>query len=1082
MIRKIVLSLVAILSCGAMAMAQNKQVTGTVTDPEGTAMAGVTVQVEGTLNATATNAAGQYSISAPAEANLVFSYIGMATQTQPVGQRSVIDVTMQSDSQVMEDVVVTAFGATKREAFTGSAAEVKAEDIAKVQTSNVAQSLAGKVAGLQLVNASGKPGSAPSIRIRGFSSINASQEPLYVVDGIPYDGDLNNINPADIESMTVQKDATSTSLYGARGANGVVMITTKRSKSRDAIVNVDAKWGVTSKALQNYDYITNPAEYYEVYYSALNNYLMNAQGLDAIAANAKANQMITATSTNGGLAYQIFNVPSNQYFIGLDGKVNPRATMGNVVNYKGEDYLLTADNWDEEGYSAGFRQEYNASVAGSTDRMSMYASFGYLKDEGIVSNTDMYRYTARLRADYQAKKWLSIGGNASFSNYEWNQLSDEGASGSTGNVFAFTSNIAPIYPVYLRNPDGSKKIDSNGHVMYDYGDGMNAGLSRPYLSQGNALSQVLLDKAYTEGNAFTGTAYAEATIIKGLKVRFNVGTGLDEYRGTDMSNPYYGQFATQGGTLSKSHGRTFYLNTQELITYNTTFCQDHSLDVMAGHEYYYKKAYSLSAYKTNLFDVDYDELNGVIKDPGSSASGRSMYNTEGYFGRIQYDYDGRIFVNGSYRRDASSNFHPDHRWGNFWSAGAGWLINKERWFNVSWINMLKVKASIGSQGNDGIGSFLYTDRYSIVNDGAGNVSLNWTGYGNKDITWETNTNMNVGVDFGMFNGRLSGTVEYFTRKTTDMLYSFGVPGHLGFLSYYDNVGDMKNSGIEIDVQGVLVNTKNVRWSVNANATHVKNKVLKIADENKSIGVQGHAGFESGNKFIGEGLSLYTFYLPMYAGTDKETGEPMWYKDEYEYDENGNVMRDETKSPIVKNRTVTKTYSEATDYLCGAAVPDLYGGFGTSIEFYGVDFGVNFTYQIGGLTYDGQYASQMSSPTSGSTGTNIHRDIYTAWSQKGEENNVPRWQYNDQYSASSSDRFLTSASYLNIQNAQLGYTIPAKLTKKFGVSMLRVYVAADNIWYWSKRQGLDPRQSFSGGSSAAYYAPVRTISGGINIQF
>ncbi|MBR5845460.1 MAG: TonB-dependent receptor [Rikenellaceae bacterium] len=1082
MIRKIVLSLVAILSCGAMAMAQNKQVTGTVTDPEGAAMAGVTVQVEGTMNATATNAAGQYSISAPAEANLVFSYIGMASQTQPVGQRSVIDVTMQSDSQVMEDVVVTAFGATKREAFTGSAAEVKAEDISKVQTSNVAQSLAGKVAGLQLVNASGKPGSAPSIRIRGFSSINASQEPLYVVDGIPYDGDLNNINPADIESMTVQKDATSTSLYGARGANGVVMITTKRSKSRDAIVNVDAKWGVTSKALKNYDYITNPAEYYEVYYSALNNYLMNAQGLDAIAANAKANQMITATSTNGGLAYQIYNVPAGQYFIGLDGKVNPRATMGNVVNYKGEDYLLTADNWDEEGYSAGFRQEYNASVAGSTDRMSMYASFGYLKDEGIVSNTDMYRYTARLRADYQAKKWLSIGGNASFSNYEWNQLSDEGASNSTGNVFAFTSNIAPIYPVYLRNPDGSKKIDSNGHVMYDYGDGMNAGLSRPYLSQGNALSQVLLDKAYTEGNAFTGTAYAEATIIKGLKVRFNVGTGLDEYRGTDMANPYYGQFATQGGTLSKSHGRTFYLNTQELITYNTNFCQDHNLDVMVGHEYYYKKSYSLSAYKTNLFDVDYDELNGVIKDPGSSASGRSMYNTEGYFGRIQYDYDGRIFVNGSYRRDASSNFHPDYRWGNFWSAGAGWLINKERWFDVPWINMLKLKASVGSQGNDGIGSFLYTDRYSIVNDGAGNVSLNWTGYGNKEITWETNTNVNVGVDFGMFNGRLSGTVEYFTRKTTDMLYSFGVPGHLGFLSYYDNVGDMKNSGVELDLHGVLVNTKNVRWSVNANATHVKNKVLKIADENKSIGVQGHAGFESGNKFIGEGLSLYTFYLPMYAGTDKETGEPMWYKDEYEYDENGNVLRDETKSPIVKNRTVTKTYSEATDYLCGAAVPDLYGGFGTSIEFYGVDFGVNFTYQIGGLTYDGQYASQMSSPTSGSTGTNIHRDIYTAWSQKGEENNVPRWQYNDQYSASSSDRFLTSASYLNIQNAQLGYTIPAKLTKKFGVSMLRIYVAADNIWYWSKRQGLDPRQSFSGGSSAAYYAPVRTISGGINIQF
>ena len=426
-----------------MAMAQNKQVTGTVTDPEGNPVVGATVLVEGTMNATATSVTGQYSISAPAEANLQFSSVGFTTMTQAVGQRSVIDVVLQHETQMVDDVIVTAFGATKREAFTGSAAEVKAEDIAKVQTSNVAQSLAGKVAGLQLVNASGKPGSAPSIRIRGFSSINAGQEPLYVVDGIPYDGNLNNINPADIESMTVQKDATSTSLYGARGANGVVMITTKRSKSRDAVVNVDAKWGVTSKAVQNYDYITNPAEYYEIYYAALNNYLMN-NGMDAIAANARANEMITATSTNGGLAYQIFNVPSNQYFIGMDGKVNPRATMGNVVNYKGKDYLLTADNWDDEGYTTGFRQEYNASVSGSSDRISMYGSFGYLKDEGIVSNTDMYRYTARLRADYQAKKWLSIGANASYSNYKWTQLSDEGASNSTGNVFACTSNIAPI--------------------------------------------------------------------------------------------------------------------------------------------------------------------------------------------------------------------------------------------------------------------------------------------------------------------------------------------------------------------------------------------------------------------------------------------------------------------------------------------------------------------------------------------------------------------------------------------------------------------------------------------------------------
>ena len=672
---KRVLFLLTFICLGiGMATAQTQKVTGKViSETDGSAVIGASVLVVGTQTGVSTDIEGNFTIeNVPSSATtLRVSYIGMTTQEVKIVKGKAMKIVMVEDAKVLDDVMIVAYGTAKKSQFTGSAAVVKSEEIGKIQTSNATQALQGKMAGVQLTNASGQPGAAsPSIRIRGISSINAGNTPLIILDGVPFDGDMNNINAQDIESMTVLKDAASNALYGARGANGVIMITTKRSKSRDAIINVDAKWGVTSKAVQNYDYITNPAEYYEVYYSALNNYLQRAQKMDPIAANARANQMLTATSTNGGLGYQIFTVPTNQYFIGLDGKVNPRATLGRVINYNNEDYYLTADNWDDEGYKTGLRQEYNASVAGSTDRISMYGSFGYLKDEGIVDNTDMFRYTARLRADYQAKKWLSIGGNASYTNYRWNQLSDEGSSGSTGNVFAFTSNIAPIYPVYLRNPDGSKKIDQYGNTMYDYGDGLNAGLQRPYLPQGNALSQVILNKNYTEGNAFTGTAYVEATIVKGLKARFNVGTGLDEYRGTSMQNPYYGQFATDGGTLSKSHGRSFYLNTQELLTYNTTFCQQHSLDVMVGHEYYYNKATSLSAYHTKLYDPEYDELSGAINDPGSSSSGRSFYNTEGYFGRFMYDYDGRYHVSGSYRRDASSRFHPDNRWGDFWSASA----------------------------------------------------------------------------------------------------------------------------------------------------------------------------------------------------------------------------------------------------------------------------------------------------------------------------------------------------------------------------------------------------------------------------
>ena len=1067
MIRKIVLSLVAILSCGFMALAQNKQVTGTVTDPEGTPMAGVTVQVEGTTNAAGTNASGQYSISAPAGANLQFSYIGMATQTVPVGQRSVIDVTMQHDSQVVDDVVVTAFGATKREAFTGSAAEVKAEDISKVQNSNVAQSLAGKVAGLQLVNSSGKPGSAPSIRLRGFSSINAGQEPLYVVDGIPYDGDLNNINPADIESMTVQKDATSTSLYGARGANGVIMITTKRSKSRDAIINVDAKWGVTSKAVQNYDYITNPAEYYEVYYSALNNYLQRAQKMDPIAANARANQMLTATSTNGGLGYQIFTVPTNQYFIGLDGKVNPRATLGRVINYNNEDYYLTADNWDDEGYKTGLRQEYNASVAGSTDRISMYGSFGYLKDEGIVDNTDMFRYTARLRADYQAKKWLSIGGNASYTNYRWNQLSDEGSSGSTGNVFAFTSNIAPIYPVYLRNPDGSKKIDQYGNTMYDYGDGDVLGMERPFLPGGNPYSANVLDTDHYEGNSANAVGFFDLYLLKGLVFTWNSGVTIDETRSNTYTNPYYGSYASSNGIAGIYHTRSMAYNHQQLLNYTAEFGRN-SLNIMAGHEFYRRHYYYLYASKSNSFDPTNTELAGAITENGSN-SYTTDYNTEGYFGRLQYDFDDKYFLSASYRRDASSRFHPENRWGNFWSAGAAWVINREKWFNSTKFDLLKLKASYGEQGNDNIGNYRYTSTYDIVNSQGHPAAVPST-LGNKDITWETSGNFNAGVDFEMFKSRFNGTIEYFNRKTTDMLFSFPLPPSYGYTSYYANVGDMANNGVEAEFKVTPIRTKNFEWNINLNLTHYKNKITYLPEERKTMECSGVEGYSSGSYYYGEGISLYTFRMPQFAGVDQETGEALYYQDVL--DDKGNVT----------GRTTTTKYGDATNYLCGTALPDVYGGFGTSLSWKGFDLSVDFGYQIGGQVYDGDYAGLMSSPYASSKGTNFHKDLLNAWTPENKSTTIPRFQFGDEYAAARSDRFLTDASYLSLQNVNLGYTLPVNLTRKAQIQSARFYVSADNLFVWSQRKGLDPRQSITGSVTNSYYAPIRTISGGVTLTF
>ena len=1064
MIRKLALSLVAVLSVAAMAVAQNKQVSGRVSGEDGTPIVGATVLVEGsTTSGTSTNIAGEFTLRAPVNGNLVISFIGYESQTVAVNGQTNLTVVLKEDTKSIDDVIVVAFGEAKKEAFTGSAGIVKSDDIAKVQTSNAAQALAGQVAGVQLSNSSGSLGSSPSIRVRGFSSILAGKEPLYVVDGAPYEGDLNNINPNDIESMTVLKDAASNALYGARGANGVIMITTKRAKGRDAVVTVDAKWGVNSRATKDYDYISDPGQYYETHFRSLYSYYRN-NNMSAIEALQLANTNLTGPAANGGLGYNIYTVPEGQYMIGANGKLNPAATLGRIVHYDGKDYYLTSDDWNDEAYRTSLRQEYNMSVSGSTDRSNFYASFGYLNNKGIVHNSDMYRYTARLKADFQAKKWLKIGANASYTNFDWNSLSGEGDSASTANVFAFTSSMAPIYPVYVRDGQGNIMYDDNGHKMFDYGDGMNAGLTRTAFANSNALQDSRLNTNNSRGNAFSGSAFADITLYEGLKVTLNVGMNLDETRSTSVNNRYYGQFAPAGGSVSKQHSREFSYNFQQLINYSKTFADVHTIDVMVGHEYYDYSSALLSARKSNMFSDTNHELAGAVVD-GSMTSYTGEYNNEGYFGRVQYDYDERVFVSGSYRRDASSKFHPDHRWGNFWSLGAAWLINRESWFSSKWVDMLKIKASIGSQGNDNISAYMYTDTYSIENSD-GEIGVVFNSKGNENITWETNTNFNVGAEFEFFKGRLSGSFDYFYRTTTDMLFSFPVAPSMGYSSYYANIGDMRNSGIELSLNAVLLNKKNVMWNFNLNMTHLRNKITMLPEERmRTTTTEGYRGFASGDKFIGEGLSLYSFYLPKYAGVNPETGVPVWYKTEAD----GEI-------------TTTETYSEATQYICGNAVPDLYGGFGTSIAFFGVDISANFTYQIGGLSYDSGYAAAMASPQGSSAGSNWHKDILNAWTPENPTSNIPRLQYNDQYSAASSDRFLVDASYLNIQNIQVGYTFPKKWTSKFGVHSLRVYLACDNVFYWSYRDGFDPRYSFTGATNNYNYAPIRTISGGITVQF
>ena len=1051
------------------ALAQNISVSGTVKDAAGEPIVGANVVLVGNNTVYAlTDVAGAFKLSVPKNGSLDVSCMGYQSAVVPVNGQNTLTIVLKEDAQLLDETIVVAFGTSTKESFTGSAKVVNSETLGQSQVSAVTSALTGKVAGVQTTVTSGAPGSAPSIRIRGFSSISAGNAPLYVVDGMPYDGDINNINPADVESMTVLKDAASNALYGARGANGVIIITTKRSRDRDAVITFDAKVGVNMKAYQSYDVITDPAMFYETHYKALyDSYILG--GASPATAWARANSTITGPAAAGGLGYQVYSVPDGERFIGSNGKINPNATIGNKVTYQGQDYLLKPDDWEAAGFRNSMRQEYNLSVAGGGDKSNIYASLGYLTNEGITYNSDMRRLTGRLRADYQAKPWVKFTGNVSYANYNYNSLSGDGGSGDSGNIWAYTSQMAPIYPLVVRDGNGNQIIDANGIGLLDYGDGeMNAGLTRPFLPNNNALLANKLNTRNSEGNAFTASTAADFSFLKYFKFTVNASLALDEYRYTQVLNPYYGQFASSGGTVSKSHTRTTDMNTQQLLNYTQSFGQ-HTVNVMLGHEWYDRNVAYLSASKSKMFSQTNKELAGAVVDGQSAYSYTSEYNNEGYFVRAQYDDNNTIFLSASFRRDASSRFHPKHRWGNFWSVGAAWIISKEKWFNASWVDMLKLKASYGSQGNDNIGSYLYTDRYDIV-PSDGEIAVTFSGKGKEDITWETNRNFNIGTEFTLFHGILDGSVEYFNRTTTDMLFSFTVAPSLGYTSYYDNVGDMRNQGVEISLTANILNKKDLKWDVNFNATKVMNKILYLHDDVKTLNVDGYDGYNSGTYFYGQGLPLYTRYLKKYAGVDPQTGESLWWKKNL--DEDGNVTSEEK----------TNNYSSASYYLGNDAIPDWYGGFGTSFFWKGFDFAVNFSYQLGGKAYDSGYAALMSPPTAGNTGTNFHVDVLKSWTKENPSTTIPRFVYGDVYTAYTSDRFIENASYLNIENINVGYTFPSKWTKKVGIQSLRLYAACENVFYWSVRKGFDPRGSFSGNGSFASYIPVRTLSGGVTFKF
>lgn len=1068
--KKLYLMLMAIMIATIGAYAQQRTVSGVVVGAsDGEPLIGATVMPEGHPGmGTATDVDGEFTLNVPASAKrLVVSYVGYQTKTVDITPGA-MKIALESTDTKLDEVMVVAYGTVKKSEYTGSAGVVDADQLQTSLVSDATKALAGRVAGVQIQQSNGQPGVAPTVRIRGIGSINGSSSPLYVVDGVPFNGDVSQIPATDIESMTVLKDAASTALYGARGANGVILITTKSGNHEKVTINVDARWGVNQRGVPDYDLVWDERTYMEMVYAAIRNSQLYYVGRDAATAHQYANAALWSA-----IGFQTWSVPAGQQFIGTDGKFNPMATRGYVAN----GHMFLGDNWVKESFHNKLRQEYNVSASGGTDKLTYYASLSYLGDQGIINSSAFNRLNTSLNVDYQLKKWLKLGANMAYTYTNWNYPSSQTTddTNSSYNVFALATQFGPMYPFYVRNADGTIAIDAaTGKYIYSYGDN-EYGFSRNVQPGANPAGNYAYNYQKYISDIFRGKWFVLLQPLDGLDITGTIGYQTDNtwYQGYD--NPWYGQFASFGGIAEQDASRYRSLDEQIIAQYSRTFADRNNFSLMLGWEHDNYQNTTVYGYGYNLYQPGNFTVNNTL--PDERTTGGYQYNLAhmGWFGRLNYNYDGKYFAMVSFRRDGSSRFAPEHRWGNFWSASAAWDMAKESWLqNAENVDLLKIKASFGQNGNDNLGlaapyGYLpYQDFYDLT--GADGVWSDGTLLykGNRDITWEKSSAFNVGVDYSFWNGKLNGSVEYFSRQTTDMLMNVPTSPSLGYSSIPMNVGSMRNSGLEVDINYNPIRNNDWDWNINLNFTVPQNKVLKL---DPSL-LNSNGEWISGVRYFKEGQSMYQFYMAKYAGVDPKTGyEQYWAKDP----ETGEEY-------LTYQGTVARSSNSVST---GNLLPKIYGGFSTQVKFRGFDLSVALSFQLGGRIFDSSYQQYMYVGESGNLGFAFHKDLLGAWTPENPNTNVPMLMSDGPYTGNGNyyytDRWLVSSNYLSLNNITFGYTLPGKITSSIGISELRIYFAAENVALASARKGMDPRQSYTSSTASAYSA-LRTLTGGIHISF
>ena len=1057
-----------------VSFAQQRTISGKVSDGSGP-LPGVSVVIKGSTIGTETDFDGKYSIKASSGDILIFRYIGYLSINATIGSSSIINVSMKEDANILDEVVIVGYGTTTKKSFTGTASVVSSENIDAKAVSNVAQALIGEVSGVSVTRTDGRPGSSATIRIRGFSSIEGNSAPLYVVDGVPFSGDINAINPNDIESTTILKDASATAIYGARGANGVVLLTTRKGTSGKNTVEFDFQSSVSSRTLPRYNLVNNEEEYMELVYAGLRN------TADFAGESNPSQFALDNLFSDRGVAplYNMWNVADG------NGLIDP--STGKVIS--GVTRKYTPTDWADAGYRDGVRNEMNFKTSGGTDKTKHYFSLGYLSDEGFIAESQYDRYSTRLNVTSNPVDRVKISTNLDYSYSEYND-----ATGYGGGDVPYMLDFTPtIYPLYLRDTDGNIVTNPNtNEPFYDFGDN-TAGNARDFSATYNGIGEAIYNINRTKRHSVNGNINAAVEIMEGLTFETTYGMNFYSSNLDNTRNSIQGSAGVAlGGTLYKANTTYVSQNFNQILRYKTKFGEDHNFDMLVAHESFADRNEYFDMNRKGIVNLNPNAAtapDNYLDQNGVSTGNIVETSLEGYFTQANYNYLNKYYLQGTLRKDGSSRFYKN-KWGTFWSAGAGWIVSEENFLSSSnVINFLKLKASYGVLGDQGNAAYAGQLGFNIENL-LGQPSLAPRAVVDPNITWESSEQMQVGVEIELFKGAIQADLDYYVKTTNNLYVNKRLPPSTGDAVILTNDGSLENSGFEFNVTGNIVRNRDFNLSLTINGEIFNNQITQMPIENstglpKVVNVSGLFGQS-------QGRSIYDYYIREWAGVDPANGNPMWIENWSDENSNGQYDSGEgipdmliytaANPDAVINERITNTYSNATrKYSDKSVIPTVRGAFRLNSSYKGFSLSTQFGYSLGGYGYDSQYANLMTNGKVG--GSSYHNDMKDRWMQPGDISAIPRLYSNENTQAvSSSTRFLQSTDYLALNNARLGYQVPSQFLAKTGFSSVNFWVSGDNLFLLSSRQGYNPTTSLTGQSGRYTYNPISNYTLGVRVKF